>query len=205
MNSINRESLVTDADGTFSRQVQSDLKLGNRSKRFRNRLAMEGYTRWEIYTAESIKSFVRKIAKHELKPPGITAEALLALGIEAYCARNKLSTDNHFVTQPTHHNPAHEFDELPLISGLTPRRKISLHNYPDEDLQLIQPVTEIEPRTTSTLVNQSSSTLSPEQTERLSACLRFRQIAYEILCSSTPFGMDREKHKIKVYIPNWEI
>lgn len=55
-----------------------------RSKAFRDRLAETSLTRWEIVASEETKDNVRKIARIEGLTPGVAADALLGLGIEAY-------------------------------------------------------------------------------------------------------------------------
>lgn len=74
------------AGNTADQEAQKTSKAPSteRAEAFRKRLAEGSMTRWEIMASDKTRAEVRAIARIEGMSPGLAAEALLSLGVEAY-------------------------------------------------------------------------------------------------------------------------
>lgn len=77
-------------------------KSTERAKQFRQRLADDQLRRWEIFVSDKTRDEVKEIAKIEGISPGITAQSLLALGVESYKQHQAgATTARHVVSEPS--------------------------------------------------------------------------------------------------------
>ncbi len=152
-----------------------------RTKEYRDKSALLDRSRWELYIDNSVRAEILKIAIVEGLKTGEAAEALLALGINAYASGNagKASIES---TLP-------KSDGADASNSIPPRHRFKLHK---------SEVLPIQGQATDSQVDLASSISNEEPPNVEQDWYRFAVIVHEIWLRSKPIRMDREKHRIGV-------